>query len=136
MKADMRELRFECSGCGGCCYGGEDAVIELDGQEMEKIRAYLGISRGWLRRRYLVSLGDGDMGVRIEAAGHCVFLDTRQRRCKIYAVRPAQCRSYPFWPEVLLTPGGWEREARRCEGIGRGKRLPVASIRRYLRNPA
>jgi Fe-S-cluster containining protein len=55
----------------------------------------------------------------MHANGDCVFLG-EGRRCRIYAVRPAQCRTYPFWPE-LETRQAWRDEARRCEGILLGK---------------
>lgn len=45
----------------------------------------------------------------------CVFLDGK--RCNIYENRPAQCRSYPWWPENLESAEAWRQEAKRCEGI-------------------
>jgi spermidine synthase len=48
--------------------------------------------------------------------GACVFL--KGRLCSVYEARPTQCRTYPFWPEVM-SPLGWLRESARCEGIGR-----------------
>jgi len=47
-------------------------------------------------------------------------------------VRPQQCRTYPFWPEIVETRGAWQEEARRCEGMGRGPVIPLAEIRRRL----
>ncbi len=63
--------------------------------------------------------------------GRCEFLGN-DNRCRIYAVRPRQCRTYPFWPE-LMTPGAWRAEAARCEGIGRGGVVPLAHVRVQLR---
>ena len=40
--------------------------------------------------------------------------------CTIQAVKPAQCRTYPFWPELLQSRGAWESEKGRCEGIDLG----------------
>ncbi|HKK14360.1 MAG TPA: hypothetical protein VKA14_06825, partial [Gammaproteobacteria bacterium] len=57
----------------------------------------------------------------------------RDGRCRIYPVRPVQCRTYPFWPEVVATRTAWEREAGRCEGIGRGAAVPLERIRAQLR---
>ena len=37
--------------------------------------------------------------------GDCVFLAADRKRCTIYPVRPLQCSTYPWWPE-LMDPGG------------------------------
>ena len=37
--------------------------------------------------------------------------------CTVHSVRPLQCSTYPYWPE-LIDPLAWEMEAlRTCEGI-------------------
>ena len=67
------------------------------------------------RSRYLVAGGDR----LVEGlGGRCVFLrDGAEAACGIYAVRPAKCRSWPFWPE-LREPGPALDEAMRlCPGI-------------------
>lgn len=122
-------LRFRCTACGACCAaaGGE---VALTSAEAEGIRRLLGLSPAGFARRYL-RRDAGGWRLRLDAAGRCPFLD-RRGRCRVYRRRPAQCRSYPFWPEVLAAPAGWRREARRCEGIGRGGRVPAARIRRWL----
>jgi uncharacterized protein len=72
-------------------------------------------------------------GIRIDADGRCSLLG-RDMRCRVYAQRPRQCRTYPFWPEVVGSRAAWQREARRCEGIGRGvAAVPLAEIERQLR---
>ena len=53
------------------------------------------------------------------AGAACYFLDERGR-CRVHAVKPAQCRSYPFWPEILSSAVTWRAEAAACEGIGQG----------------
>lgn len=47
--------------------------------------------------------------------GDCVFLESKQ--CSIHAVKPAQCATYPFWPQALASKADWCAEATRCEGI-------------------
>jgi len=47
-----------------------------------------------------------------------VFLvDGRETACSIYAARPEQCRSWPFWPELLRSPQALREAARLCPGI-------------------
>ncbi len=124
-------LRFECTGCGACCTGGGDHYVETDAREREAIRDFLGITPAWFRRRYLVRLAANLIGVRLEANGRCPFLG-KDNRCGIYPVRPRQCRTYPWWPELLETHRSWAGEGRRCEGINRGAIVPLATIERAL----
>ena len=125
------ERRFACTGCGKCCTGRGSYVIEVSRAEQLRIQRFLGIGRDWLRRRYVFRFDDKTESVRMHDDGRCVFLDGK--RCRIYAVRPRQCRTYPFWPE-LATRQLWKQEARRCEGILLGK--SKVSIRVEQAGPA
>ncbi len=112
--------KFNCTGCGNCCTGNPGThYIELTTGEAEKIRRLLNISRPWFDRRYLVRLDGQARGIRIGEDRRCVFLD-KKKACRIYQSRPQQCRSYPFWPEILCSRSAWQNESRRCEGIGQG----------------
>jgi len=123
-------LRFECTQCGACCTGTANSTVMLEHGEAERIRRHLKLSTAWFRRRYLEINQAGD-ALHLDG-GRCPFLG-KHGGCRIYPVRPRQCRSYPFWPELVATQAAWRREARRCEGIGRGAVVPVAHIERMLR---
>lgn len=132
MNYRQARLRFECTGCGACCTGGSDHYVETDAREREAIRGFLGLTPAWFRRRYLVHVEKNIIGIRLEPDGRCPFLG-RDNRCGIYSVRPRQCRTYPWWPELIETRRSWTAEARRCEGIGRGEIVPLATIARALK---
>ena len=103
----------------------------LNETESEAIRNRLQLSRSWFRKRYLERLEEGE---RVLASGkdeRCIFLDANGQ-CRVYSVRPLPCRTYPFWPELTGSARAWNSEARRCEGINRGKAIPVAAIRRSV----
>lgn len=125
-------LHFDCTRCGACCSGGPDEHVFLADGEAERIAAYLGIGRDWFCRRYLARTEEGDLVLATEPGGACVLL-CHDGTCRAYEARPVQCRTYPFWPEVLKTARTWRREARRCEGIGRGARVPLERIEAALR---
>jgi hypothetical protein len=125
-----RAFRFSCTGCGECCTGRGDYYVAVTPEEQRRIQQALHVSRAWFRRRYITVYEDGTESLRWER-NRCVFLGP-DRRCRIYAVRPAQCRHYPFWPEVIRSEKSWGREGRRCEGIGRGAVVPLAEVRRRL----
>ncbi|HHH36724.1 MAG TPA: YkgJ family cysteine cluster protein [Gammaproteobacteria bacterium] len=124
-------LRFECTACGACCRGGGDLHVFLAEEEARRICAHLALGWRWFRRRYLARHPEGDLILRMQESGDCVFLDDAGR-CRVYSVRPVQCATYPFWREVVSTTKGWRREARRCEGIGRGAVIPLAVIEARL----
>ena len=45
-----------------------------------------------------------------------------KRVCSVYAVRPLQCRTWPFWDGVLASRQNWESAGKRCHGIDAGSR--------------
>jgi Fe-S-cluster containining protein len=124
-------LRFRCTGCGNCCSGGPDHYVFLSASEAEDIRSHLGLTPGWFKRRYLRRGPQGELVINNQGGGPCVFL-TEDNRCRIYGVRPLQCRTYPFWPEVVKSRDVWRVEAKRCEGIDQGQVVPLARIRALL----
>jgi hypothetical protein len=61
----------------------------------------------------------------------CVFLTPSNngcRGCAVYAVRPNQCRTWPFWSFNLHSRQQWEMAAQRCPGINRGRLYTVEEI--------
>lgn len=124
-------LRFECTQCGRCCTGRPGDVIAVNKPEQVAIVAHLGISTSWFRRRYVWRSENGSDSLRLDDDGRCCFLDAGGR-CQIYPVRPIQCRTYPFWPELVGSKTAWEKEARACEGIGRGAAVPRQRIEAAL----
>jgi Fe-S-cluster containining protein len=128
---ERQPLRFDCTRCGRCCVAGGGYYVFLDENEAEEIRIHLQLSRRWFRRRYLSRLPDGDLVASWQSDGRCVFLDERGE-CGIYTVRPVQCRTYPFWPEIVNRQRNWRQESRRCEGIDRGEAVPVSRIRELV----
>lgn len=126
------QLRFECTGCGKCCYGKASAYVGLSHTEADRIQRLLGISKAWFQRRYLIKLWDNKIGLRLLANGRCVLLGDNNK-CRAYSLRPGQCRTYPFWPEVLENKRAWLTEAKRCEGINRDNFVPQANIEKKLK---
>ncbi len=126
-------LKFECTGCGACCTGDGEQYVFLAPGEVRAIAGHIGVSRDWFGRRYMMRTPAGDRVLRMTGSGACVFL-RGNGHCAIYDARPIQCRTYPFWPELVATRKAWERESVRCEGIGRGVRVPLAEIEAALKS--
>ena len=125
-------LRFSCTQCGKCCMTGGDYHVFLTESEAQKICSHLQLSRGWFRRRYLRRLKQGDLVLASGTGDGCIFLSAKGH-CRVYPVRPLQCRAYPFWPELAGNARAWNSETRRCEGINQGEIVPLASIRRKVK---
>ncbi|KAL3758786.1 hypothetical protein ACHAWU_006428 [Discostella pseudostelligera] len=122
-------LNFSCTGCGKCCK--VDGDVWLAPEEVNNIMVHLGYSNNIsektkddnessitnFRKKYIraeVSPTDGDesqswMCLK-RKEGACIFLD-QSGQCSIYAARPVQCKTYPFWPSLLIDQEAWEDEA-------------------------
>lgn len=108
-------LRFKCTGCGGCCTG-SPGVVWVTAQEVQQMAEHLNLSIDEFSEKYLRLLGN-----RISLKEHaytydCVFLK-EGKRCSIYAHRPTQCRTFPWWPSNISSEREWLEAASWCEGI-------------------
>jgi uncharacterized protein len=110
-----RGLRFACIRCGRCCTG-EPGTVYVAAGEIGPIAAYLDLPPAKLVADQLYPFRDS-FSLRETAAGDCVFFDGG---CRIYPVRPRQCRSYPFWLSNLRSRYNWHQAAAQCPGIGQG----------------
>ncbi len=55
----------------------------------------------------------------------CIFWDNG---CSVYAGRPVQCSTYPFWTYILDSRNAWNEEAKECPGINKGSKISVTEI--------
>lgn len=116
-------LRFECQGCGECCSGPGEGYIWVTRPEIEIIADLLKMTVGQFRQKYLKRVGLRTTIIEHHTTKDCIFLQAGAggKQCMIYSVRPSQCRSWPFWPGNLASPGAWNKAAKKCPGINRGK---------------
>ena len=89
-----------------------------------------------LKQKFLRRVGFRMTIVEDPHTRDCVFLrQTKQGRgCAIYEVRPAQCRSWPFWERNLAGPDTWNSTGRKCPGINRGQFYSPEQIRDKKKN--
>ena len=78
---------------------------------------------GELKRKYLKRVMTRTSIIEHPATKDCIFLEKEGNKkiCKIYPVRPNQCRKWPFWPENLSSANKWNNAAQKCDGINRGR---------------
>jgi len=116
-------LAFECRACGRCCAGPEEGFVWATREEIAKIARFLGISEAEMHRKYVRKVGRRFSLMEKRPSKDCVFLTPREdgsKGCSIYAVRPTQCRTWPFWSGNLGSPDSWAAAGMRCAGINRG----------------
>ena len=122
-------LRFTCTKCGHCCTGAP-GFVWLDVEELHALAEHLQMPLEEVISLYTRETQRG-RSLREKANGDCVFYD-KALGCTIYEVRPAQCRTWPFWESNLETPKDWQRTCKVCPGSGQGELIPAEEITRRL----
>jgi Fe-S-cluster containining protein len=105
---------WACRRSGNCCAipGG---FVRVGSAEIAAIAQFVGMELAAFRSRYLQP--DGER-LKDGLGNRCVFLqDGAPAGCSIYPVRPAKCRSFPFWPELRDHPTLLALVQRTCPGI-------------------
>lgn len=98
--------------------------------EAETLAAALNMSAAEFGRRFL-RLVAGGLALRDAVNGDCI-LQQPDGRCRAYVARPRQCRTFPWWPEIIASRESWEKAKRRCPGIGEGRLHSAAEIQAAL----
>ena len=123
-------LRFECQpDCGGCCTNHDEySYVYLENDDLEKLAAFLNLSP----QAFVEGYAEVEEGYTFLKMDHpdCPFL--KDKRCTVYAARPTQCRTFPFWGENLRSPARWTRLTCFCPGIDRGEKQSLALIQGHL----
>ncbi len=120
-------LRFECHGCGACCRG--EGYVWVNRRAARRIAKTLQLTVEEFGRRYLRRIGRRHS--LTEKPNHdCIFWNGG---CSIYDVRPAQCRTFPFWRGILKSRQSWAQAAAGCGGIDTGRLYALGEIARMAR---
>ena len=129
-------LRFDCTRCQRCCRL-EPGLVLLSHQDLDRLADFLDLSREAVRDRYCRTVQTGGVG-RLTLQEHdnydCVFWGAGG--CTVYAARPLQCRSFPFWPSQVADEESWQAAARECPGIGLGPLRGALEIAYWLKRRA
>ncbi|NQU68299.1 MAG: YkgJ family cysteine cluster protein [Candidatus Marinimicrobia bacterium] len=120
-------LQFECTGCGECCKY-SDAVVYVTDEEISSIARYLTSPEEDFVLNYITAFrGKLVLKSKVDA---CIFLE--DDRCIVYSARPKQCRTFPFWPDILKSRVRWSQVSESCEGMDQGKQYTAEEIREIL----
>ena len=119
-------FRFECQlGCVNCCTRPGD--VFLTEEDRSRIAGHLDLTVVQFTGRYCAP--EDEEGLRLSNPGKttCHFLGSDG--CRIHAVKPLQCRTFPFWPETVSTRKAWKGLSGYCPGVGVGQILPIEAVR-------
>jgi len=118
-------MRFECQpGCTACCQ--RRGFVYLTEDDIRRAAAFLGLTARVFEKRYVYRTKNLQR-LRIPRGSSCRFL--RVDGCSIHPVKPAQCRLFPFWPELTEDRREWRRTADWCPGIGKGDLVQIDTVR-------
>jgi len=124
-------IRFQCQGSGKCCTShGEFGYVYLTKADRQRMAAHLGLKLHEFTIKFCTKT-DGYFHLTEDNKNpDCVFL--REKRCGVYEARPTQCRTWPFWPEVMKAKA-WKKDVVQfCPGIGKGPIISAEEIARQL----
>ena len=129
-------VQFECQGSGKCCVSrGEYGFVYMTGVDRVAMAKTLKMKTKDFMEKYCEKT-DGVWHIReTRTNGDCVFLEGGNR-CGVYEGRPQQCRTWPFWPEVMNAKT-WKKEVSSfCPGIGKGRVYSPEEIREIVAKQA
>ena len=111
-------LNFACQACDACCTG-DPGIVQLTVEEAQKIAHLIKKNLDEMIGDELIVYKEGYRLYEDTENGACVFLT--DGACRIYKLRPLQCKTWPFWIENLRSPKAWRKAAKECPGIGKGR---------------
>lgn len=123
-------LRFTCTRCGNCCTG-TPGYVWVNEQEVAELAELKGVSPELFRLMY-TRVDGGRVTLRDYANGDCVFYSA-QLGCTVYAARPMQCRTWPFWESTAGTEDAWRQTQAKCPGAGYGELIAPEDITRRMK---
>ncbi|MBL7006993.1 MAG: YkgJ family cysteine cluster protein [Spirochaetia bacterium] len=125
-------LKFSCKECGYCCRE-EPGYVFLSNNDLQNLQTYFSLSRTALIETYcrVVEMGNFKMlSLKENMSNDCILLSNNG--CQVYAARPLQCRSYPFWASLMDDRDIWIEEGKSCPGIGQGKLYSADEIEQWI----
>ena len=125
-------IQFQCQGSGKCCvsHGGYGHVW-MTLEDRKRMAGVLKMKLKDFTKTYC-ELKDEVYRLKDGVTEDCVFL--KDKRCSVYEGRPTQCRTWPFWPEVM-NARTWTDEVKAfCPGVGVGRTWTPAEVEAQLKD--
>jgi Fe-S-cluster containining protein len=119
----MDGVRFTCQpGCINCC--NMKGYVYLTEADLKRAAKFVGMPAPAFETKYVYRTRH-QMRFRKPRDKQCPFLV--ENGCGIHPAKPTQCRTFPFWPEIVERRTTWNRTARYCPGIGKGPLIQIGT---------
>jgi len=114
-------LKFSCTRCSSCCRH-ESGYVYLSESDLSRLANgfgtdYTAFVETWCRW-VPFDRGRERLSLKEKSNFDCVFWESG---CTVYNTRPLQCRAFPFWDNILCSPGAWKTAGESCPGINNGE---------------
>jgi Fe-S-cluster containining protein len=90
--------------------------------DVTRIAEYLHLPQEDFEKRFVYRTKH-QIRLRTPRNSTCHFL--KPDGCSIHTVKPVQCRTFPFWPEILHDALTLTRTSHYCPGIGQGELVQI-----------
>lgn len=111
---NKKNFYFNCTLCGNCCYG--PGNVYFTERDLKNIKKFLMLENTkWKEFLQKLNLQKKNELYIYQVKSQCIFLE-QNHRCKIYPVRPLQCRSFPFWPSIFSSQNTISQLIESCPG--------------------
>jgi Fe-S-cluster containining protein len=118
-------LAFSCTRCGACCTG-SPGYVWVSPEEIARLAEYRHETVEQFAATFVRRVKDRYSLIE-KPGGDCIFWE-KDAGCTVYAARPVQCQTWPFWPENVATPDDWDHVCAICPGSGQGRLYTVDEI--------
>lgn len=121
-------MKFRCqASCGGkCCsakWDGKASFVFLTWRDRKNLVNFLG-----KKLEEFASFGEFAFTRFINRPSRQWFLNNTEKtcpflkegKCSVYEARPTQCRTFPFWPELMVNEP-YKTLKEFCPGVGEGE---------------
>ncbi len=96
----------------------------LTEDDLKRAAKFTGMSAKAFESKYVYRTRH-QMRLRKPPDKQCSFL--QEHGCSIHPAKPTQCRTFPFWPEIVERRSAWNRTGRYCPGIGKGPLIQIGT---------
>ena len=127
-------IRFQCQGSGKCCTShGQYGFVYMTPEDRKNMAKTLKMTVAAFTKKFCEK-EDGVWRLKERSENpDCLFL-VNGKRCGVYEGRPMQCRTWPFWPEVM-NPKSWAKDVVSfCPGVGKGRVWSGDEIEQLIRD--
>lgn len=128
-------LRFSCIRCPSCCryesgyvFLTRRDVIRLAAECQMKYTEFVDACCRWIPS-FRSEKGGDRLSLKEKSNFDCIFW---KNGCTVYAARPLQCRTFPFWKNILSSSSSWAMARTGCPGMDRGRRYSGEEIQSIL----